>query len=310
MVRTIASIFIAAALMAPGAAQAASATPCGLPAVSDPTGDAGDPPRNVGPNLDITEAFFRTEGPTTTAYIRVADMSRAAQDDPTVLSVTWRMLWSEGSSERYVAAKLQRDGRLEYSFGTGTTEEGQTSGEMFEGAGGYVAINLPAKFAPAGGKLVKPFADTTFNSGVNTSGYGVTYGGSADRAPDESVGRDYTIGGCAPAPPSASGSAKPAAPATSPQSKPASSVPALQITGVGARTKGRRLSLSLRSSRVLRRLVVTLKQGKRTVATGRLARIDGDGTVTLKARGSLKRGRYTVVAKAGRVSTTRKLTLK
>jgi hypothetical protein len=81
--------------------------------------------------------------------------------------------------------------------------------------------------------------------------------------------------------------------------------------GVAAKTRGRSLSIRVRSEGgTLSGLVVTLKRGKTTVATGRRSRVDGNVTVVLKARKSLRKGRYTVVAQAGGISTARKLTLK
>lgn len=55
---------------------------------------------------------------------------------------------------------------------------------------------------------------------------------------------------------------------------------------------GKRLSARLSSGGPLTGLTATLKKGRRKAATGKLARLDGTGKLTLKARRKLKPGRY------------------
>ena len=305
MVRLVALALIALALTAaPAAAQ--TPAPCnGVPAVTDATGDVTqDVGREAPAGLDITEAFFRTEGGRTYGFIRVADLSAAPPSDPTVISRHWRLNWAEGNGTRSVEARLNRDGTLTFD-----SSAGETTGAFVEGASGHVVILVPGALAKSGATLAKPWANTGYNTGAGVQNFSATYGGPGDRAPDADAGRDFTVGECTPPKgPPAPDVAKPGAPTPSASS---SSQPAdLNVIGVGKRTNGRRLAVRLRSTGRLSKVVVTLKRGTKTIGTGRLPGIDGAATVTVRATKTLRKGRYTLVARAGGVLTTRKLTLK
>jgi trypsin len=84
-----------------------------------------------------------------------------------------------------------------------------------------------------------------------------------------------------------------------------------------ARTAKRRkrLALPLRSSAAVRKVKARLRQGRKTVATGSLKRLNRKGTLRLRPRRGLRRGRavLTVVAydaRGRRVSATRRVTVK
>jgi hypothetical protein len=297
------AVLVLALAVTPAAAQTPAPCNGAAPNVVDATGDvAQDAGRSAPAGLDLTQAFFRTDAGRTYGFIRVKDLSAAPPEDPTVISRHWRLVWAAGNAQPSVEARLNRDGTLTF-----TSSAGDTTGVFVEGADGYIAILLPASLANDGAVLAKPWAISGYNTGAGNQTFSVNYGGPGDRAPDESAGRDFTVGPCeAPKAPPAPGAAKPAVPAAGSSAQAAE----LELVGVGRRTHGKRLTVKLRSTGRLSKVVVTLKRGSKTIGTGRLARIDGTATVAVRAKTTLRKGRYTLVARAGSVLTTRNLTLK
>lgn len=310
-IRLVLAAALAASLCAiPADAAVSAPVPCAAGLIaSDAAGDATSEGRTLPESLDITETFFRTDGSVTTAYVRVAKMSKAAPPDPTIISQTWTVSWDAAGARQGVSAVMNRAGEIEYRSSSGGVTT-VTKGEVVEGAGGHVAIVLPAAIAKPGAKLTKPFVSTNFATGIASTGSSISIGSEADRAPDGAAsGRDYTVADCnAPAAALAAGAST--APAVAPASKPAPAAKTLTLVGVAGKTRGRKISIRLRSSGELRRVVVTLKQGRRTVATGSLAKIDGAAVVALRAKRPFKRGTYRVFARAGGISASGKLTLK
>lgn len=95
--------------------------------------------------------------------------------------------------------------------------------------------------------------------------------------------------------------AAPAEPAPQPQPQPAAR-PAATLSVVtkslSARRSRKKAKLSISSSGPVSDVVVQLRKGSKALATGRLAQLNGRGTVALKLKRALKKGRYTVAVAA------------
>ena len=93
--------------------------------------------------------------------------------------------------------------------------------------------------------------------------------------------------------------AAPAEPATQPQpaARPAATL-SVVTRSLSARKSRKKAKLSISSSGPVSDVVVRLRKGSKALATGRLAQLNGRGTVALKLKRALKKGRYTVAVAA------------
>jgi hypothetical protein len=93
-----------------------------------------------------------------------------------------------------------------------------------------------------------------------------------------------------------------ATPAPSASPAPSSGAPAatlsLRTKKASARKSRKSLKLSVSTTRPVTGLTAALRKGSKVLATGRLAKLDGAGTVTLKVKRALKAGSYTVALTA------------
>ena len=74
----------------------------------------------------------------------------------------------------------------------------------------------------------------------------------------------------------------------------AASAPTLTIGTKTARASGKKLTLALNATGALTNVTVKLTRNGKTVATGKLARLDGAGTVVIKLKRKLAPGSYKV----------------
>jgi len=342
--------FVLGALLA-AAAAALLATPawaapvpgCAGTAFTDAAGDATDStvpgPGSPGqPNLDVLAGWFLDDAGTVTANIQVANLNT---DVPvTATGVDWYMIWTNAAGElKFVRASVAPGGDPVFSYGSVTVtdantlyqDEGEASGQFFSGPNGVVQIQVPADLA--GGTLKAPHALTSAEQSFSSDVVSVGNLPTADNAPDEGGGQDYTVGTCSSTPTTTStpdvGGPPPVAttPAgQAPSSSSGSSAPAarpaalrLTVRRASARTVSRRhaLTVGVATTAPLTKVTALLldRRGKK-VATGALARLSGKGTLKLRVRRTLRKGAYTlrvtgrdgsgtVVAKLARVTLAR-----
>ena len=256
---------------------------------TDPAGDAAIDPVGIGlgalpatDNMDITGGFFKYDtdssgSATFTANIEVANLTK---DVPTgATGVSWYYFWNSGGAQYFVTAQVDATGAESYTYGHTAQilmTDGDARGKMFPGAKGVIQIAVPqgATQAQDGKRLSSPYASSraTFNL------VAVEYIPTADDGPDGQVGKTYTVAQCAGGATTAAG--------------------ALPITlGTSAAKaskakKGKSLSFKLTSTEAVTGLKGTLKKGKTSYGSGKLATLDGKGTLKVKLKKSLKKGTY------------------
>jgi len=130
-----------------------------------------------------------------------------------------------------------------------------------------------------------------------------TLGASAATVPTGASGPTGT-----PGPTGASGPSTP-----TPAPAPAASL-SLSTKTASAKKSRKGLKLSISASAPVTNVVATLLKGKTKVASGKLAKLSGKATLTLKLKKALKPGKYTVVVQANdgsrRVALKAALTIK
>jgi hypothetical protein len=153
--------------------------------------------------------------------------------------------------------------------------DGDTRGKMFPGDKGIIQIQVPqaATGAKDGAKLLSPYASSRAAFDL----VAVSYIPTADDGPDSQAGKSYTVAQCG-----GSSSAAGALPIT----LKTSSAKAAKAK------KGKSLSFKLASTDQVTNIKGTLKKGKSSYGSGKLALLAGDGTLKVKLKKSLKKGTY------------------
>src|SRR3954469_21168805 len=293
---------------------------CAGMAFSDAAGDAvsassGGP---AASNMDVLGGYFLDDGATVTANIQVADLEEKVPSGAT--GADWYLLFQQGNATNFVHASIDvTGGDPVFSYGhidptNGVlTDDGTSSGQFFNGQNGVIQIALPGNLAS--GTLAGPYAQADEATGVPGVGGALS---TDDQAPDSGGGTDYTVGSCsgaaAPAAPIAPATAA-QAPGSSQPAAPAASAPTMKVVAKNGSarkiSKTRRLVVALQSTGPVSGITGTLVDAKgKTVASGKLAQLNGKGSLTLRLRKALKKGRYTLRIKSssGAVSAAMKLT--
>jgi hypothetical protein len=289
----LASVSLATCLAAPaGALDATKPDPgCAGLAFVDPAGDQTDPFGTAPQNLDVTGGFFKYDGTTTTANIRVANLSQDVP--PYATGVDWYFLYAVGATTYYVGASIDFTGAVTFGYGTydsaqGYTETDTMAGKLFEGPSGVIQLAVPTAAKGGEGNLLRsPYVDATESYSVPGVGGFVQ---SADDAPDSLSGRAYTVGSC-------EAGATGATPIRAPARTSTLRIKLLSNRASAARAhKGRTLALRLRSSEAITKLSGRITSGStrnpRVYGTGRLKRINGTATLRVRLRRALHRGSY------------------
>ena len=306
---------------------------CSGLAFKDAAGDSISDPlalglgtETAGPaNTDILSGWFNTRGGETTANIEVANLTT----DIPAESPGGLWYYMEFNDGRYVRAAVQASGVTfkygQYDSSTGVyTNEGDTTGKLFEGENGVVQIVVPADIAAAGTKLAGPYAHADFMTGADDQ---AGLNAPSDSGPDDRApGKTYTVTEC--------GAAPAATPTPDPVNPPAGGVidadpqpgttggelPLRTATTLGKAKKarkGKRFKVKVASTQAIEDLVVKLygKSGTgKAFMSGKLARLDGTATLKLKVARKVKKGTYVLKA-SGQVgeemrSITRRVALK
>ena len=287
-----------------GAQSSKPAPGCDGLAATDPEGDTTGSGAGAD-QYDVKGLFFDTVGSRLNVNIQVRNLTKAVKTSGAV--VRWFVIYQVGDQWHYV--RPSSDGTtVNYRYGTydpmldDFTGVGDTRGAFFEGPDGVMTIEIPraAGFRP-GGTIAKPYVDVreSMEAPQNQS----FYLGTSDRGPNSGYGKDYVANPC-PEPPGSttpppSTPAPPAGGGGGPggQQQPAELAVTVPGRAGPAKRANRRRMLALRvtSRGKVTGLEGTLSAGRRRVGRGRLAQVNGRGTLKLKLSRALKRGAYTLL---------------
>jgi hypothetical protein len=303
-------------LIAPAHAQdAAKPTPCAGMSFTDPKGDTSlsvsvlDTGVPAPDNHDITGGFFNylpdeSGTPILTANIQVANLTKDVMELAT--GVSWYFFWDGSDGETYwVAGRVSAAGETAFDYGivgAGSLEtQGETRGKLFEGPDGIIQINVPQRQTKAadGARLATTNASSraTFEIPVT----GISFIPTTDDAPDSGIGKTYTVAQC----PTASGAA-PTPGVTAPTS---TTLPVKLVTSSTKASKGKKgktLSLKVQSTEEVKNLSGALKKGSTSYGSGKLATLNGNGTLKIKLKKALKKGSYKLSASGTTAGGSRK----
>lgn len=303
----VGATLVAAALVAPaGAQQGATPAPgCYGAAFKDKTGDHASQAPAPGPgernNLDLTEGFF-TAGTAPSVNIRVADLTMEIPTGATAIS--WYVRFGGPDGEGWIRAMTDFTGVVFYDYGHFQTigvsdfsvRDGATTGATFEGPNGIVQVALPTDSLGKPGSTMKamtffgyearqvlPAASPTPIKG------GFLYEVDSATAPKYQFTAGAPCPETAPAPPGLA----PSAPQTSPPPLSAGGPLPVKLAtkSVKAKKAKKGFAVKLSSSEKITNLGARLLKGKKAVAKGSLASLDGKGTLKLKGKG-IKKGSY------------------
>jgi hypothetical protein len=302
IVLAAAGIAAGAALVAPAGA-ADKPVPCnGTYLVTDKAGDQaydasglGGPPMSAQDNADITGLFFDFTGGKLTANIEIAKLDKTVPTTaPGATGGIWYyVVYSYKGQAHFVRAANRTGGDIEYATGTIDSTgvyktDATTNGQFIEGEKGIISIEVPPA---AGGKegetLASAGATADYLQGADDQ---AGLNDHVDTAPNDfdvvtPNGKTYKVAPCTAGPTGAAGVLPVTAPKTLGKAKKAK--------------KGKSISVTLTSTAPITGLSAKLKKksGKgATLATGKLAQLDGTGKMKLKLKKTLKKGKYALLA--------------
>jgi hypothetical protein len=301
---------IAAVVAAPSSAAPAKPEPCdGKLLIKDPAGDQTTTANGVVPlfatpdNTDVLGLFFRADGEQVTANIVISDLNTTPMSP--FSAIRYRAYATVGGEIHYFQA-LVAGSDVTYSYGgelpaVSYTEQGSTTGALFEGKNGIVQIVLPPD---VGGKVGTLLAATSATTGLLTLPVPAELMTpplyfQADTAPDGSEdGPSTKPEPCAATAVEAGGPASGGAVTAPPTIKVSSSAQSAKKA-----SKKKSVSFSVTTSEALSSVVMKLKKGSNVVASGKAASLSGTGTLKLKLKQKkLKKGSYTLTLAAKRAS--------
>ena len=271
---------------------------------------------------------------------------------PGYATISWIGYYTAADKvSRWVRLISDFSGALTYEYGhiedaeatTVSLYEGKTPGKVFLGADGVVQLVIPKATVKPGEKLTPLYGNVLQGQTNVPPQTGAPTRGSSwvmDRAPDTegAANKSGTLTACAPAAgsgeptptPTPEPTATPAPPVSDPGSGPApggsapppSSGPTqtkalpvrLLTTSVKVKKVKKTLKLKLKSTEKVTNLSAQLSLGNKPVAKGKLATLSGAGTLSLKLKKKLKKGKYTLLlagdTASGRLTGAYRLTVK
>jgi hypothetical protein len=302
---------VAALVAVPAFADPAKPTPCdGKYVVNDPAGDQGFSEEGqqvfaTPENTDVLGYFYTVDGDKVMANIVVSNLDTA----PMFYATRYRAYQTVGGVVHYVQALVDSSGAT-YSYGeelvlpgagsTSYTNDGDTTGTLFEGANGIIQIVLPPDF---GGKVGTALGATSATAGelaapVPEEAMLPPFYFQGDTAPDASADGPTVH----PQPCAAVEAGGPAAGGQLGTTTPTIAVKAAAVSAKKA-SKKKSVSFTLSSSEALTSVTAKLKKGSKIVASGKLASLSDSGTIKLKLKQKkLKKGSYTLAVAAKRSS--------
>jgi hypothetical protein len=311
------ALAIAAAAVAPAGA-ADKPVPCGgAYLLTDKAGDTNFDPSGQGlpgssapDNTDITGLFFNYESGTLTANIEIANLTKdVPAPSDSQAGVWYYVFYNYKGKDRFVKAINRSGGDIEYRSGyldsesvpgfiVYATDPEPLKGSFHEGAKGVVSIEIPAALGgKEGEKLGLASATVDYIQGPDDAN-GVN--NRIDQAPDDGTppnGKNYIVTAC-------TGTTGPTGPAGS------TVLPFKVSKSIGKAKKakkGRSISVKVRSTAPITSLKAKLKNASgtgATLATGKLAQLDGAAKLKLKFKRTLAKGSYKLIA-SGVVDGTR-----
>lgn len=239
------------------------------------------PAPGAGPqNMDIKAAWVRYlpgEKSPMRVNIQIADLD--TEIAPGQAAHTYWFTWGPAESGMIVLAQLDSSGAWTYFQGTqspdGFSIEGPTTGRVFPGPDGIVEIDIKQRVTKFSGSMEVEarYAQTDGGQPI------LVYNADALLIADE-----WSTASCA------------AAPAPAPAGSPAPTASGLGVTlgATSAKARGKRVAVTLNSSGPVTGLRARLLRRRTSVASGRLARLEGKGKLRLSGRRALRRGTYTL----------------
>ena len=306
-----------AALTAGAGAQTAMPAPgCAGMSTADAAGDAvrlESSGQKSPDNMDILGLFFTYQGGKTYANMQLADASDALPEGAE--GARWYVTFKAKGATRWVRASHNVTDGVTFSYGHdepgSRVKDGDIAGKFIAGKPGVLQLPIPAAAGGAAGTvLADPFAETDEayllpNQSVPPVPPTSWQRFPNDLAPDEEgkYGASYTVGSCETAPAGTGGG-------TGGGGTGGGSTQQLQETAnlpVKAASKGgsarkvskkKKLRLRVQSSESVSNLVARLFKGDparpKVFATGKLASLNGKGTITLKTAKRIKKGTYSL----------------
>jgi hypothetical protein len=298
----IAAAALAGAVAVAPAGAADKPVPCnGTYLVPDKAGDQNFDPSGQGlpgskapDNVDITGLFFNFTDGKLTANIEIAKLDKTLPSPTDAQGGIWYyVVYSYKQQAHFVRAANRSGGDIEYATGTidgngvYKTDATTVHGSFIEGEKGVISMEIPAA---SGGKegetLGSAGATADYIQGADDQ---AGLNNHVDTAPDgfnvvTPNGKNFKVAPCGgPTGPTGPAGALPvtAAPKTIGKAKKAK--------------KGKSISVKLTSTAPVANLKAKLKKasGKgATLATGKLASLDGKGRLKLKFKKTLKKGKY------------------
>lgn len=314
------ALLAAAALTAVAASTATAAEPppafngCGIQK-KDSNSDATDTVGGNIPEAEIVEAWAHNDAAKGADGITVNIAIKNLTGRPPVgaTSVTYNAIFGgAGGETSFVRAHIDLAGIPAFEYGhleplgpsTRYAYDGPTKGQLFLGESGVAQIVLPPEAGAKPGATLKGLTaqsqvgrTTVVPSVISQS----PSRGLSFQNDDLGLG-SFAVGVCAGSTP-ATGGGTPTTPTSDPAPAPtqqSESLPVtLKTTKVKRAKKGRAIALKLSSSEPIKDLGARLAKGRSAFATGKLASLNGDGTIKLKLSKALKKKGTYVLDMAG-----------
>ena len=301
----------------PGASPAADdakPTPCGTQlAYKDPAGDNINDEEVISSTAssDLIRGFLRydPDKKVLTFNVVVKDLKEAVPSGAT--SLAWVSYYrTPDDTLHFVRAVLDFTGTVVYEYGTFTPNPtgvglngvslygGSTEGKLFDGPEGVIQVVIPSGDAPVGTKLTTLYSSATqgrtlpdaFPPNVSR-GVSSVIDTAPDDAPDTAPGT-YTVGPCTEEPATTTPGSGTAGQTTESATLPVTLVTKSAKAAKKKSKKSKSLMLKLKSTEAITNIGAELLKGKKVVGTGKLASLNGTGTLKLKLKSKLKKGSY------------------
>ena len=321
--RALLGAFVALLAAAAPAAAQDKPTPCTGMAASDEPGDqvyhvpqVQEPTPQAAPTAaDLTGAFFTTSADgVVRANLVVSDLDTNYPDPAT--GVRYSIYYKAAGKAWYVRLILNGD-EPTWSYGSyednTVSEIGAIKGDVFPGKDGVISFIVPAAAGGTPGTAWTEIwsATSTLVPGSSSSSDYLPDGSSSATGPRfkysgaKCPGTDGAApppsgggGGTTPPPPSSGGGTPPPSSGGGSGAQPSEAVQ-LRITAKPTRLKAKKIKkkvvFTLTSNETLTGVTGKLVLGRKRIASGRLAKLDKQGRITLKVRGRARKGAYTLV---------------
>jgi hypothetical protein len=299
----LATAALVAALAVPAVAAPDKPAPCdGKYLVNDPAGDQQFSEEGVGlfatpENTDVLGYFYSVDGDKVAANIVVSNLDTTPMSG--AQATRYRAYLTTGGVIHYVQALVSSSGAT-YTYGedfagVSYTNDGDTTGTLFEGKNGIVQIVVPPDI---GGKVGTALGATSATAGelmapVPEEIMLPPFYLQGDTAPDAAADGPTAH----PAPCAAVEAGGPTSGGTGQTGTTTTPTISVKATAVSAKkaSKKKSVTFTLSSSEALTSVTAKLKKGSTVVASGKLASLSDSAPIKLKLKQKkLKKGTYTL----------------